>query len=148
MIRADLEDGIKRRHVNVLDVAVQNARNSKYESELDPEPLARAEALLEHLRRLDRFRHPILALNQRAISEMARYNTPRPLVHNVLKSTFLLLGEKHHHIEVSERIHCLERVTNAHSCRCIALFDSRLPRRQLVGLSDVITLDAKTTARH
>ena len=40
------------------------------------------------------FLHPVARMDYHTIQEIRGYNRPAPVVHNVMKSTYTLLGEK------------------------------------------------------
>lgn len=59
-----------------------------------------AEELRDHLLTLKRFAHDVLDMKQTTISEIHRYSIPSSLIFNVMKATFLLLGEHPQNLEV------------------------------------------------
>ncbi|XP_064608978.1 lim and transglutaminase domain protein ltd-1-like isoform X2 [Liolophura sinensis] len=125
-LKKALHDAISRRHVDVLRVAIDNARNSEHVDELSPRPLKEAERLHAHLKSVDKSRHPILKLNQRTISEIASYKQPIALIKDVMTSTFLLLGEKKQMLEKWTYIQTLLRKTGKYNVkRRILVFDTQ-----------------------
>jgi hypothetical protein len=46
------------------------------------------------------YAHGILEMNQVTISELRNYKSPKPIVHDVMKATFTLLGERQEMLEV------------------------------------------------
>lgn len=66
--------------------------------------LKEAESLLQLLRRLKHYMHKILELKPATVSEIYSYNRPLPIVHTVMKATYLLLGEREKQLQVSDPI--------------------------------------------
>lgn len=97
-----LEDGINRRNLDILEPAIKAAKISDQEYKLS-DRIKEAEELRDHLLTLKRFAHDVLDMKQTTISEIHRYSIPTPLIFNVMKATFLLLGEHPQNLEV-----CLE----------------------------------------
>uniref|UniRef100_H2Z7K6 Dynein heavy chain coiled coil stalk domain-containing protein n=1 Tax=Ciona savignyi TaxID=51511 RepID=H2Z7K6_CIOSA len=54
--------------------------------------VASAEKLLLRLRHLERLRSEVLELKQSTIAELRSYKQPIPVIHNVMKATYMLLG--------------------------------------------------------
>lgn len=97
-----LEDGINRRNLDILEPAIKAAKISDQEYKLS-DRIKEAEELRDHLLTLKRFAHDVLDMKQTTISEIHRYSIPTPLIFNVMKATFQLLGEHPQNLEV-----CLE----------------------------------------
>lgn len=97
-----LEDGINRRNLDILEPAIIAAKISDQEYKLS-DRIKEAEELRDHLLTLKRFAHDVLDMKQTTISEIHRYSIPTPLIFNVMKATFQLLGEHPQNLEV-----CLE----------------------------------------
>ncbi|OWF54021.1 Kyphoscoliosis peptidase [Mizuhopecten yessoensis] len=89
----NLRDGINRRHVEVLDRALREAKDSEHRDKLEG-MITDGEALLQHLSQINLFAHDVLALQRTTVSEIHRYNIPKQSIHDVMKATFLVLGEK------------------------------------------------------
>ncbi|GFO11711.1 kyphoscoliosis peptidase [Plakobranchus ocellatus] len=82
------------RKLDPLDNAIHAAKTSHVASYLiNTNEMKDAEATQKQLRRLKLYMHKVLALNKATISEIHRYHRPKPLVHNVMKATFRILGE-------------------------------------------------------
>ncbi|RUS72087.1 hypothetical protein EGW08_020148 [Elysia chlorotica] len=82
------------RKLEPLDSAIHAAKTSQVASYLiDTKEMKDAEAAQKQLRRLKLYMHKVMALNKATISEIHRYHRPKPLVHNVMKATFRILGE-------------------------------------------------------
>lgn len=95
-----LKDAINRRHVDTLVKAISLAQSSRYSDNVTT-LLQEAEAVLAHLRQLDRFAHEVLEMKQTTISEIHSYKKPQPIIFDVMQATFLLLGEKDYNVDVS-----------------------------------------------
>jgi hypothetical protein len=92
-------DGINRRNLDVLEQALQAAKSSEHEYKL-MDRIKEADELREHLLKLKKFAHDVLEMKQTTKSELHRYSIPPLLIFNVMKATFLLLGEPLHHLQV------------------------------------------------
>lgn len=99
MCNAELKEAIARRNVDVLETAIDNAKSSEFSSNLQNH-ITEAEQLLAELRKLKRFAHEVLQMKQSTISEIHTYKHPRPLAYDVMKATYLLLGEREDHLKV------------------------------------------------
>ena len=99
---AALQAAIKERDLKTLEAAIEAARKSSVAPELRKgETLREAESLRSLLRRLKLYLHKILEMKQPTVSEIHSYTRPRPLVHTVMKATYLLLGEKERQLQAS-----------------------------------------------
>ena len=99
---AALQAAIKERDLKTLEAAIEAAKKSSVAPELhEGETLGEAESLRSLLRRLKLYLHKILEMKQPTVSEIHSYTRPRPLVHTVMKATYLLLGEKERQLQVS-----------------------------------------------
>lgn len=108
VLQKELKEAIARRNVEVLETALDNAKSSEFSSNLQHQ-ITEAEQLLTELRKLKRFAHEVLQMKQSTISEIHTYKHPRPLAYDVMKATYLLLGESENHLEEWEQIQCLMR---------------------------------------
>lgn len=89
-----------QRKLEPLDSAIHEAKASHVANYLiDTKEMKDAEAAQKQLRRLKLYMHKVLALNKATISEIHRYHRPKPLVHNVMKATFRVLGEPNSKIQ-------------------------------------------------
>lgn len=78
---------MQRRHLMVLETAIQNAKNSP-DSKAMKEDIQKAKHLMDRLKKL----HPITKLDPSTFSEIRRYTHPTTAVRDVLTATYLLLG--------------------------------------------------------
>jgi len=76
-------------------------RNSRYEPDLR-DLIKEAEEVRDHLVKLDRFAHDILAMKQPTVSELHSYKIPQPPIEDVMVATYLLLGEPRKHLQVPD----------------------------------------------
>ncbi|XP_061168879.1 uncharacterized protein LOC133178144 [Saccostrea echinata] len=109
-LRKELIDAIARRHGEKLKEAIENAKSSEYEANLKF-LIEEAEDLLGQLQRLKGFAHDILKMQQTTISEIHNYKRPKPMAYDVMKATYILLGEEERHVQEWEQIQTLMRRT-------------------------------------
>ena len=96
----ELKEAIARRNVDVLETALENAKSSEFSSNLQHQ-ITEGEQLLAELKKLKRFAHEVLQMKQATISEIHTYKHPRPLAYDIMKATYILLGENENHLEVT-----------------------------------------------
>ena len=89
-----------RRHEETLDNAIWEAETSEFQDALKLS-LDRCRALKEDINKLDMYCHPVLKMNQVTVSELANFANPPLDVHNIMKATYLLLGEDMRTLRVS-----------------------------------------------
>ncbi|XP_061168878.1 lim and transglutaminase domain protein ltd-1-like [Saccostrea echinata] len=109
-LRKELKDAIARRHGEKLKEAIENAKSSEYEANLKS-LIEEAEDLLGQLQRLKGFAHDILKMQQTTISEIHNYKRPKPMAYDVMKATYVLLGEEERRVQEWEQIQTLMRRT-------------------------------------
>ncbi|XP_060066575.1 lim and transglutaminase domain protein ltd-1-like [Ylistrum balloti] len=97
-LKKGLLDTLKRRNLFVLKESIWQARNSKFESELQPE-IQRAEDYLCRLQRLAGYLHPIEKLESKVISEIRSYRSPKPVIQDVLIAVYLMFGEPREYLQ-------------------------------------------------
>ncbi|XP_021348424.1 hillarin-like [Mizuhopecten yessoensis] len=97
-LRKALLDTLKRRNLFVLKESILQARNSKFEAELQPE-IQRAEDYLCRLQRLAGYLHPIDKLVPKVIFEIRRYRNPKPVIQDVLTAVYLMFEEPIEYLE-------------------------------------------------
>ena len=95
----ELQHCIKRRHLEALENAIERGKKSCFSKKLAP-IIKEAEELRDHLRRLARFAHDILSMQQSTISELRSYKKPQPVVQDVMMATLMLLGESTNNLQV------------------------------------------------
>lgn len=88
-----LRDSINRRNLEALEESVQQAKSSKFSHKLQP-LIQKAEEEVADLKKTDKHAHDILEMNLLTVTELRNYKTPKPIVHDVMKATFILLGER------------------------------------------------------
>ncbi|XP_021346178.1 hillarin-like [Mizuhopecten yessoensis] len=103
-----LNEAIMRRHIDILDTAIDKAEKSEFKSQLAPK-IGEADQVRQELIKLNRFAHDILAMRQPTVSELHSYKIPKPPVKDVMVATFTLLGESKDNLEVWQDIKTLLR---------------------------------------
>ena len=92
LFTSGLRDAMLRRHVVILDNAIYEAETSEFRDALK-HSLDRCRALQDDINKLDTYCHPVLEMNQVTVSELANFACPPQDVHDIMKATYLLLGE-------------------------------------------------------
>lgn len=95
----ELRDSVNRRNLSALENSIYDAKSSKFQNKLQS-LIQKAEDVLADLRKTKKYAHGILEMNQVTISELRNYKSPKPIVHDVMKATFTLLGERQEMLEV------------------------------------------------
>ncbi|XP_060082729.1 lim and transglutaminase domain protein ltd-1-like [Ylistrum balloti] len=91
-IKQELTEGMKRKNKQILLNAIVKAKECKsHQEELLPS-VTEAEACLSGLS-APSLRHSVLSMGRQTVSEISGYKKPRPLVHDIMKATMILLGE-------------------------------------------------------
>lgn len=98
-VSTGLRDSINRRNLEALEESVQQAKSSKFSHKLQP-LIQKAEEEVSDLKKTDKHAHDILEMNLLTVTELRNYKTPKPIVHDVMKATFILLGERKDLLEV------------------------------------------------
>ncbi|KAK6180469.1 hypothetical protein SNE40_012617 [Patella caerulea] len=149
-----LETAIDERILDRLEYTVERAKNSRVCGSLKhSQVMLDAEETLKQLRRLKKYLVKVLAMKQSTVSEISSYKRPKQCVHDVMKATYLLLGERDKDLNRWEHIQSLTRRLGKDSLmRRIKQFDVinlRLPvanrSDRLLGLYDE-TLVCKNSA--
>ena len=96
----DLENAMIKRNLNDVEKCVKTIQTCGYEKDYEEE-LKSADVLVEKLKKLERIKKDILALDQRTISEIRSYKTPIPAIHEIMISVYILLGYKEQELQVS-----------------------------------------------
>ena len=85
--------------MEVLSEALAEAKASEFSEKLT-NVIEEAEEVKSEISNLKRFAHDILELSQKTVSEIHRYKTPSETMYNIMKATFLLLGEQSSSLKV------------------------------------------------
>ncbi|XP_041365527.1 hillarin-like isoform X2 [Gigantopelta aegis] len=105
-----LEEAAEKRDLQFLDESISSAEKSVVGIQLvNTEEMKEARRVQKQLKRLKRFLHKILALKPPTVSEIHSYKRPRPLIHDVMKATYLLLGERERELKNWEYVQSLMR---------------------------------------
>lgn len=104
IISTALRQATDKRCLQDLEATIKTAECSCVNSELwQTSALKNAGDLLQRLRRFKLYLPKILELKSSTVSEIHSYKRPRPLVHNVMIATYLLLGESEPKLMVSAK---------------------------------------------
>ncbi|KAI0242153.1 hypothetical protein LSAT2_014586 [Lamellibrachia satsuma] len=90
--RAELQNAVDERDLNPLLAAIEEVEDLGFDNILQQEMII-ARCLAEQLQRLMRLKLAILNMDKNTMSEIRRYDRPKPILHEVLQAVFLLLGE-------------------------------------------------------
>jgi len=92
-----LRDGINRKNVDVLQKAMQDAKLSNMSDKLQ-NYIREGEKMLQ-----DATNNPVYVLDMKrtTISEVHRYKKAKPVMYDVMKATYMLLGERPESLTVS-----------------------------------------------
>ena len=63
------------------------------------------------MKRLEKLKKDILALDQRTISEIRSYKKPLPAIHDVMAATYIILGYKEKELKVCKSTNLLLSTT-------------------------------------
>ena len=66
--------------------------------------MLQAEALIESQKRVDKLKSSMYAMDHAVFAEIRRYHKPHPVVHRIVRSVLLLLGEHEGKTRVSTEI--------------------------------------------
>ncbi|ESP00550.1 hypothetical protein LOTGIDRAFT_157826 [Lottia gigantea] len=100
----------QKRDIDRLEHVIDRAKSSRVCGTLRfSEAMIEAEETLEQLKRLRTYMMRVLALKQATVSEITSYKRPKPCIHDVMKATYLLLGEREKQLKRWEHIQSLTR---------------------------------------
>ncbi|XP_033750611.1 hillarin-like [Pecten maximus] len=133
-VKNKMRDGINRRNTVVLEKALREAKESEYRDKVE-NMIQDGEALLKHLQQLKTFAHDVLTLQRTTVSEIHRYNIPKQSIYDVMKATFLVLGEREETLNEWETIQDLLRKTGRENVL------------RKIGEYDTIYLETETAQR-
>ncbi|XP_062597779.1 lim and transglutaminase domain protein ltd-1-like, partial [Saccostrea cucullata] len=137
-LRKELKDAIARRNGEKLEEAIENAKSSEYASDLE-NLIEEADDLLSQLQKLKIFSHEILQMKQTTISEIQTYKHPKSLAYDVMKATYILLGEDEWRLEEWEQIQALMRRTGKEGLlRRVRQFNSTHVTKNMIHQSSQI----------
>ncbi len=91
---------MQMRHLEKLEESIQEVEENGLARKLGLK-LAMARKILERLRRIEKLRHVLRHLDQQIIAEIKSYSNPPEQVHQVMKATFVILGEEELKLNVS-----------------------------------------------
>lgn len=123
--KAELMEASQKRDLAALEKALKHAKEVNFEHQLDLQ-IALAARLKEHLVRLEKLRHAVLNMDQKAVAELKSYGNPPGGVHESMMATFLLLGSPMKEVKVWRTCQVLMSKTGRESMmRKISQFDPR-----------------------
>lgn len=105
-IRRELDDAIKRRHLETLERAITHGKESRFRDKVAKQ-ITEAEDVRDHLKHLNKIAHDVLEMKQTTIAELRSYKYPPDVIVDVMRSTFLMLGEKKEEVEDWEDLQML-----------------------------------------
>ncbi|OWF54020.1 hillarin-like [Mizuhopecten yessoensis] len=107
-LQKGLKTAILRENIELLEDAIGKASASSHRNNLQVK-IAEATEILEKLRKLKKYTHDVLAMKQSTISEIHRYQVPKDIIYDIMKATFLLLGETGDTLEYWDYLQTLMR---------------------------------------
>ncbi|XP_045156683.2 lim and transglutaminase domain protein ltd-1-like isoform X2 [Mercenaria mercenaria] len=105
-VKKELRSAIKGRNINVVNKWLARAKKSKYHQDLQ-EDITEAERLQDNLTKMKGHMHPMAKMDPHTIIEIRNYKRPPKIVHDVMSSTYLLLGEQRDDLQDWEEIQYL-----------------------------------------
>ena len=95
----NLDDAMAKRDLEGILISVDTIKTKGFEKD-HAQRLLEADKLANKLKRLDKLKKDILALDQRTISEIRSYKKPLPAIHDVMIATYIILGYKEKELKV------------------------------------------------
>ncbi|XP_052220945.1 hillarin-like isoform X2 [Dreissena polymorpha] len=89
---------INRRNLQALEIAIKQGHKSRFNDKLS-RLIEDAEELRNHIMHLIKVAHDILEMKQSTISELRSYKSPPNIIFDIMRSTFLMLGETSEQLE-------------------------------------------------
>ena len=86
-------------NISDIDKTVKAAIDAGYEEELKTR-IKMATAFRKQLIKINKLKDSVVKLDTSTMSELKAYKNPPPVVYEVMKATFLLLGEDEYYLEV------------------------------------------------
>ncbi|XP_067665005.1 uncharacterized protein [Haliotis asinina] len=93
LICADLKKAIENRQLSEINKLLEETGVHSPDPRLT-ELKEKAETVRSVIKRMNKYLHEVMAVNQGTIAEIHSYSHPKPIVHDVMRATFLLLGER------------------------------------------------------
>jgi len=87
----ELEDAMVSRDLAGIEAGIEKIKKNGYEKD-HVTLLSEAEKLAAKLKRLERMKRELAALDQRLIAEIRHYKIPPPVVHQIMTAVYVLLG--------------------------------------------------------
>ncbi|XP_071094183.1 uncharacterized protein [Haliotis cracherodii] len=100
LICADLKKAIESRQLSEINKLLAETGVHSPDPKLT-ELKEKAETVRTVMKRMNKYLHDVMAVNQGTIAEIHSYSHPKPIVHDVMRATFLLLGERGSQLRVA-----------------------------------------------
>ena len=95
----NLEEAMAKRDLEGILTSADAIKTNGFEQD-HAQQLLEADKLANKLKRLEKLKKDILALDQRTISEIRSYKKPLPAIHDVMIATYIILGYKEKELKV------------------------------------------------
>ncbi|XP_060082732.1 uncharacterized protein LOC132562026 [Ylistrum balloti] len=119
----DFKEGLSRRSLPILEKALDNSKILPKTDEMKP-LVRQGTKMVKNLKTLKKHSHDVLALSSRTISELHRYQDPVPVMVDIMRATYLLLGEDDASVADWEKLQTIMRKTGRDSLSVrIRMFD-------------------------
>ncbi|XP_060082654.1 uncharacterized protein LOC132561948 [Ylistrum balloti] len=123
--KQELNSASSKRDLKALESAIERAKEANYDHLLDLQ-IAMASRLKDQLLRIEKLRHSVLNMDQKAVSEIRTYANPPDGVHQSLMATFLLLGHPRKDVKIWKNCQAILGKTGKESVmRKISQFDPK-----------------------
>ena len=96
----NLDEAIAKRDLEGILNSVDTIKTKGFEKD-HAQRLLEADKLANKLKRLEKSKKEILALDQRTISEIRSYKKPVPAIQDVMTATYIILGYNENKLKVS-----------------------------------------------
>lgn len=94
---------MSKQNLKRLEAALDGTEDSVVEQELrNSQVIQKAQRFLQQQKRLKGFLSPILLMKNGTVAEIHGYRDTNPLIVDVMKATFITLGESQNELEVSQ----------------------------------------------
>ncbi|XP_067666272.1 uncharacterized protein [Haliotis asinina] len=124
MHKEKLEEARRQRDAEKLQKALEEAEQSAVAEKLDnTEDFHEAKETNEQLARVKKFNRQVMDLNPRLVSEIASYKRPKPCIQDVMKATYIILGEKEESLDWQRIVKLMKTIGQGNVIRRVGQFD-------------------------
>ncbi|XP_046357148.2 uncharacterized protein LOC124135709 [Haliotis rufescens] len=124
MHKEKLEEARRQRDAEKLQKALEDAEKSAVADKLDDtEDFQEAKETNEQLARVKKFNRQVMDLNPRLVSEIASYKRPKPCIQDVMKATYIVLGEKQETLDWQRIVKLMKTIGQNNVIRRVGQFD-------------------------